>query len=118
MPKPNNENKIIGLRPYLSLRFPITGANKNCMIAYVDKRMPPDVLASLTGIFLSPAISLGITGMITPNPIESINMVIKINPNAAFRDFAINRDCNYRTVNINQKENFVEEKLRLILYYD
>src|SRR5690606_20457160 len=76
----------MGRRPYLSLRFPMPGENKNCVIAKTDNRKAPYVLAILTGIPLSSAIKSAITGMISPHPITSISNVTKIKPMAARLD--------------------------------
>ena len=56
--------------------------------------MPPDsVSRQIDRIYASiVAIKRFITGMMSPNPIESINIVMKIKPIAAERDFAINRN--------------------------
>ena len=44
----------------------------------------PYELASLMGIFFSSAIRLGITGIISPQPITSMRSVMKIKLTAAF----------------------------------
>ena len=89
MPKPNNENSNTGLRPYLSLRLPKTGANKNCIIAYANVSHPPHLLASLMFPCISCSISFGKTGMIRPKPITSIRRVMKMKPMAALPDGTI-----------------------------
>ncbi len=89
MPKPNKDDNKTGRLPYLSLRLPITGANKNWVIAYTDNNQAPYGLASLIEIFFNWAIRSGITGMIKPHPITSIKRVMNINPTAALRSLAI-----------------------------
>src|SRR5690606_31960893 len=79
----------MGLRPYLSLKPPITGAAKNCTNAYENISHPPYSEASLSPSPLSSIISFGKTGIIIPRPITSIKRVTKINPTAAFFLFMV-----------------------------
>ncbi|MNY61216.1 hypothetical protein D3C86_1978750 [compost metagenome] len=68
----------MGLRPNLSLRLPINGANINWVIAYANVSQPPYFAASLTSPCINSLINFGITGIIIPQPVISINIVMKI----------------------------------------
>jgi hypothetical protein len=74
---------MIGLRPNLSLKLPTNGANRNWVIAYANVNHPPYLAASLISLWINSLINFGITGMIIPQPVISINMVMKMNPMAA-----------------------------------
>lgn len=80
----------MGLRPYLSLKPPTMGANKNWKKAYENNNQPPYLDATLKPSPVSSMIKLGITGMMIPIPVMSISRVTKINPTAAFLDFMSN----------------------------
>ena len=87
---PKSENKITGLLPYLSLKFPKTGAKRNCMKAYKKLSQPPYLEASLTSPLINSSINLGTTGITIPQPVISIRSVMKIKPIAAdFFDFSM-----------------------------
>ena len=73
----------MGLRPNLSLKLPIRGANINWVIAYANVSQPPYFAASLTSPCINSLISFGITGIIIRQPVISINIVMKIKPIAA-----------------------------------
>ncbi len=76
---------MIGRRPYLSLRLPTTGANANWVRENAKSNHPLRLEAVPV---LTPsiwAINAGITGIIIPYPITSINRVTKMNQMVAFR---------------------------------
>src|ERR1044072_5929735 len=79
MQKPPKEKSITGRRPYLSDRAPSSGAQTNCMMAYVTLSHPPILAALLTSVWPRVASRLGITGMMMPQPMTSISMVMKMN---------------------------------------
>ena len=78
MPSPNTESNITGRLPNLSLNPPMTGANRNCMLAYTKVNMPPYLDASLMLPPISSLINLGVTGIMMPNPMQSINRVMNM----------------------------------------
>ena len=77
-----------GLRPKRSLRFPISGAQRNCIPAKTNCSHPPHHdawlidAAVVAGWPSSSAMILGATGMMTPSPIVSSSMVMKMKASA------------------------------------
>ena len=81
---------MTGRLPKRSLRLPISGEKSNCIMANTEIKYPPHRLVSFIGMCLSSEMRLGITGIMSPQPITSIVMVTKINPIAAFfEDFIV-----------------------------
>src|SRR5690606_3111151 len=82
--KPSSENRMIGLRPYLSLKPPRIDAKMNCIAAYAKLSQPPYLEATLRSeLWMSSCISLGTTGITIPQPVISMRSVIKMKPTAA-----------------------------------
>ena len=85
MPNPISANSKIGRLPYLSLSAPMKGEKKNIIKAYANVSQLPYFAATVISPPVSCLIRPGRTGIMIPNPITSISIVININPSAALR---------------------------------